>query len=133
MTYANLPTSGSLEDRVASGLTGGAGYLNGHAQGVLCAVPTVGAIGGVGGAAGFGNIGGGAVLGPPQYNWDLSLSKKFNVRETSALLFRAEFFNTFNHPQFNIPTLTANTSTFGQITTQVVSPRIIQLALKYSF
>jgi hypothetical protein len=47
--------------------------------------------------------------------------------------FRAEFFNAFNHPQFNIPNLASNQATFGQITTQVVAPRVIQFALKYAF
>jgi len=46
--------------------------------------------------------------------------------------FRAEFYNAWNHPQFNNPTITAN-SNLGQITSASVSPRIIQLALKYLF
>jgi hypothetical protein len=47
--------------------------------------------------------------------------------------FRAEFFNLFNHPMFANPATGANQSTFGQITSMSVSPRVIQLALKYSF
>jgi hypothetical protein len=100
---------------------------------VLCAPPTIGAVNGAGGASGFGNIGGGAVLGPGQYNWDMTLAKLIPLREARSLQFRAEFFNTFNHPQFYIPTLTANTSTFGQINSLVAAPRIIQFALKYAF
>ena len=79
---------------------------------MLCATPTVGQIGGTGGGTGFGNIGGGAVLGPPQNNWDMSIAKLFPIRESRSLQFRAEYFNTFNHPQFNIPVLTANTANF---------------------
>ena len=135
MTYANLLTTGNLTDRVASGLLGGPGYLNGHSQGVLCSPPTIGATPGVAGTGGtgFGNIGGGAVLGPGQNNWDMAVAKQFAIREGQSLMFRAEFFNTFNHAQFQIPNLSANQATFGQITALVVSPRIIQLALKYSF
>jgi hypothetical protein len=126
MNYANLLTSGSLTDRVTSGLTGGPGYLNGKAQGVLCNVP------GIGNGTGFGNLGGGAVLGPGQNNWDVSLSKTTSIREAQSVQFRAEFFNTWNNPQFNNPTITAN-SGLGQINSTSVSPRIIQLALKYLF
>lgn len=75
----------------------------------------------------------GAVLGPGQNNWDMALAKQFAIREGQSLMFRAEFFNTFNHAQFQIPNLSANQATFGQITALVVSPRVIQLALKYSF
>ena len=64
------------------------------------------------------------------------------IRESATLQFRAEFFNTFNHPQFNNPSagcgLTANSvevssaSSFG-IISESVNPRLIQFALKYSF
>jgi len=49
------------------------------------------------------------------------------------LQFRSEFFNLFNHAQFSNPNLSAAQTTYGQITTTSVSPRVIQLALKYSF
>jgi Carboxypeptidase regulatory-like domain/TonB-dependent Receptor Plug Domain len=126
MTYANLLTSGSLTQRVAGGLTpGGVGYLT--KAGVLCAVPTIG------NGTGFGNMGGGAVLGPGQNNWDMSLAKSFTIREGQSLQFRSEYFNTFNHAQFSNPTTVASAPNFGQISTTSVSPRIIQLALKFLF
>ena len=128
MTYVNLPTSGSLTQRVSGGLTpGGVGYLNGKTQGVLCAPPSIG------NGTGFGNMGGGAVLGPGQNNWDMSLAKSFAIRENQSLQFRSEFFNTFNHAQFSNPTTVASAPNFGQISTTSVSPRIIQLALKFLF
>jgi len=82
---------------------------------------------------GFGNIGGGSILGPGQSNWDMALAKLFPLRESQTLTFRAEFFNAFNHPQFNIPNTNVNQSTLGQITALVVTPRVIQLALTYQF
>ena len=126
MTYADLLTPGSLTQRVGGGLTpGGVGYLK--KAGVLCAVPSVG------NGTGFGNMGGGAVLGPGQNNWDMSIAKNFTIREGQSLQFRSEFFNTFNHAQFSNPTTVASAANFGQISTTSVSPRIIQLALKYLF
>jgi hypothetical protein len=85
---------------------------------------------------GFGNAGVGILDGPGQQNWDLSLMKRFPVRwprESAVLEFRSEFFNAFNHPQFGDPDLEFTSPTFGQITTTVVNPRVIQFALKLTF
>jgi hypothetical protein len=131
MSNDNIATSGSLTQRVTSGLTGGPGYLNGKAQGVFCAPPTGGIFGP---GTGFGNVGLGVILGPGQNNWDMSLAKSFSIREGQSLQFRSEYFNAFNHPQFSLPnTVASAASGFGAIATTSVSPRIIQLALKYSF
>jgi len=125
-----LLSGGSITDRVTSGLTGGTGFFtetSTKANGVLCKIPAIG------NGLGFGNMGGGVVLGPGQANWDMSVSKLFTVKEGQTVQFRSEFFNTFNHPQFANPGLNAAVATFGQITLTSVSPRVIQLALKYSF
>jgi len=85
---------------------------------------------------GFGNAGLGILSGPGQQNWDLSLIKRFQVpwpRDTASLEFRSEFFNAFNHTQFQDPDPEFTSATFGRITTTVVNPRVIQFALKYSF
>jgi hypothetical protein len=117
---------------VGNGLAGGSGYFAPSAS-VFCAMPTVGAINGAGGAAGFGNAGFGIVPGPPQNNWDMALSKVTKIRESQTLLFRAEFFNTFNHPQFDFPDTAANSGTWGQIIRTAVNPRVIQFGVKYAF
>jgi len=73
--------------------------------------------------------------GPGQNNFDLSLTKSFALRglsENSLLEFRSEFFNAFNHPQFCDPEL-FNSHTFGRISCTSVAPRIVQLALKFTF
>jgi hypothetical protein len=129
-TYPQVLASGSMDARVTSGLLGGTGYFTGGstlAGSALCPTPTIG------NGKGFGNMGGGAVLGPGQLNFDASLTKNIRITERQALQFRSEFFNIFNHPQFANPGLSAAQSTFGQITSASVSPRVIQLALKYTF
>jgi hypothetical protein len=129
-TYGNLLSSGGLDSRVTSGLLGGTGFFTENVNktnGILCKIPAIG------NGLGFGNMGGGVVLGPGQANWDMALSKQFAVHEGQTVQFRSEFFNTFNHPQFANPALSASQPTFGQITLTSVSPRVIQLALKYSF
>jgi hypothetical protein len=85
---------------------------------------------------GFGNAGVGILEGPGQQNFDLSLIKRFPLRwprESAQLEFRSEFFNAFNHPQFGDPDVEFTSPTFGQITTTVVNPRVVQFALKFSF
>jgi hypothetical protein len=65
----------------------------------------------------------------------MSLAKMFKIHEAQSLQFRAEFYNTFNRPQFsNLPgsDVAAGTS-MGQIQTTSVSPRVIQFALKFLF
>jgi hypothetical protein len=134
MTAASVGTSGSTVQRVTSGLNGGDGWFN---SGAFCSAPTVGAIGGVGGGPGFGSMAFGNILGPGEFNWDMSFAKTFRgLKESQSLLFRAELFNTFNHPQFAIPSDTDVAdigSGFGVIDRTAVNPRVIQLALKYSF
>ncbi len=48
--------------------------------------------------------------------------------------FRAEFFNAFNHAQFNNPSvMDISITVAGQITSTSVNPRLMQFALKYIF
>ena len=141
MGPSNALAGGSLTQRVNNGLlnnagvaTGTAGYFNAGVFSV--AAPTSASVGipTTGAATAYGNAGLGIVLGPGQNNWDVSISKTTVVfHENQTLQFRAEFFNIWNHPQFSNPVVTSNLSTFGSITTTSVSPRIVQLALKYSF
>jgi outer membrane receptor protein involved in Fe transport len=74
--------------------------------------------------------------GPSQANVNLAIAKQTPLYgERLNLLFRAEFFNLFNHAQFNIPNTTiTNPDLFGQITSVIPdSQRIVQLALKLTF
>ena len=133
-TYGSIATSGGTEARLG-GVSGGPGYLN---KSAFCAAPAApnSAAAFPGGALPtlFGNSGAGIILGPGQFNWDISLIKNTQITERQAIQLRAEFFNTFNHPQFGNPALALDTpATFGQITTTTVNPRVLQFALKYSF
>lgn len=51
----------------------------------------------------FGNAPVGDCLGPPTRTVDFSLSKNFNITERVKAQFRMDFFNLFNHPNFNNP------------------------------
>jgi len=48
----------------------------------------------------FGTSGRNLMRGPGFQNWDISLIKRFALRERLDLEFRAESFNTFNHTNF---------------------------------
>ena len=80
----------------------------------------------------FGNAGRNILIGPGTFNIDFAGHKEFTLSERMNLQFRAEFFNFFNHAQFNNPDTGLADSTFGQITT-ARSPRVIQGALKLVF
>jgi Carboxypeptidase regulatory-like domain len=87
-----------------------------------------------GAGTGWGNSPVGVLTGPGQWNTDLSLQKNTKVTEWGTLQFRAEFFNVWNHAQFDNPSSVEITSaTFGQIQTTVVAPRVIQFGLKFMF
>lgn len=80
----------------------------------------------------FGNAGRNILIGPGTFNIDFAAHKDFTLGESLKLQYRAEFFNFFNHPQFNNPDTTVTDSTFGQITS-ARDPRIMQMALKLIF
>lgn len=86
-------------------------------------------------ATGFGNSRMGILHGPNQINTDLSLIKLFPVHESIHVEFRSEFFNAFNHPNFQDPDLyfSDGPASFGHITETYGNPRIIQFALKVNF
>lgn len=88
--------------------------------------------------------------GPKYFDQDLGLAKKFPIYgERANLNFRADAFNAFNHPNFNIPIENGfngfdqqdvTSTTFGNITSTVGPPgnnnngaRVLQLALRLEF
>ena len=84
----------------------------------------------------FGNSGTGIVNGPGQANVDIAFTKEMYFKwssENCAVQFRAEFFNALNHPQFSNPDTNYSSPTFGVISSTSVSPRVVQLALRFAF
>jgi hypothetical protein len=70
--------------------------------------------------------------GPGLNNWDAALHKMTHLTESIQLEYRAEFFNFFNHAQFQPPSSRFGASDFGQVTS-AFDPRIGQMALKLYF
>jgi hypothetical protein len=131
MSKANVYSSGSIQHQIIAGTA----HLNAAAFGGATGYCS-GAVPQIGGGTGFGNSGLGIALGPGQNNWDMSLGKTAKLgllNENTAVEFRAEFFNAFNHPQFADPSTDVNSSTFGMITGSSVNPRLVQFALKFLF
>ena len=128
MTAKDILTPGPVQTNLNN-------FFNANA---FCAPPQIGD------GTGFGTLGRGVVYGPGQHNMDMSIFKDTKVgglSEAGSVQFRAEFFNTFNTPQFASQTTTQfstaitqlHAPSFGQVTATTVSPRIIQFGLKYTF
>jgi hypothetical protein len=78
----------------------------------------------------------GSVRLPGARDVSMSLFKDFPLgvaREGMHLQFRAESFNTFNHPHFDGPNANVGASDYGFISSTIGSPRELQLALKLYF
>jgi hypothetical protein len=81
----------------------------------------------------YGDGGRNILTGPGRWNLDSSLFKTARVTEKINLQFRGEFFNIFNHPQFDLPNGTIGSASAGKISSTVGSPRDIQFSLRLSF
>jgi hypothetical protein len=88
----------------------------------------------------WGTSGRNIVTGPRLFQIDAALSKTTKLTERTNLIFRAEVFNVFNHPQLGSPNTTFSTATFGKITSLVNQTplgtgtcRSIQFALRLAF
>lgn len=75
------------------------------------------------------------ILQGPGLNWhDFSINKRTRITERFTVHFRTEFFNIFNHTNFNQPSRVTNVAApaFGTITS-AQRPREMQFALKLEF
>jgi len=80
------------------------------------------------------------LFGPGLWNWDISATKSFALREHLRLQFRADFLDAFNHFNLNNPdTNIADTRDGGTpnpnsgMITSGSGGRIVQLGLKLLF
>jgi hypothetical protein len=83
--------------------------------------------------------------GPGYFGIDVGVGKTWKISESQAVKFRWETFNLTNTPRFDVGSLQAggsngfgnllftNSVTFGQFTSTLAKPRIMQFALRYSF
>ncbi|HVF27761.1 MAG TPA: TonB-dependent receptor, partial [Pyrinomonadaceae bacterium] len=80
----------------------------------------------------FGNAGRNILEGPGYQNVNASLVKNTALTERFNLQLRAEVFNLFNRPNFNLPDNFLGSPTFGRITS-ARDPRHIQFGAKLMF
>lgn len=80
----------------------------------------------------FGSTGNGTLIGPGIDSWDIGIVKNTRLAKEYRLQFRGEFFNAFNHTNFQAVDTNIDTSAFGQVTT-AHNPRNIQLGAKLYF
>jgi hypothetical protein len=80
----------------------------------------------------FGNSGSGVLVGPGDFNVDLSIHRIFAIGERFRLVYRAEMFNAFNRANLGNPNATIGTANAGVIS-GAASARVIQMALKLNF
>lgn len=82
----------------------------------------------------FGNTANGVLRGPDLVTFDFSAMKNFDVTEHVKLQFRAEMFNTFNHPNFALPGNAVDQPGGASISSTIPdNQREIQFALKLLF
>ena len=90
----------------------------------------------------LGNANRAPISGPDFVNTDFSVIKRFALPwENLGLDFRAEFFNLFNHPQFDTPSAFGGGTGadindplhFGRVPGTVNNPRLVQFGLKLTF
>ena len=80
----------------------------------------------------FGGVGRNTLIGPGLMNVDAVMVRHFRVREGLDMQFRAEFFNTLNHPNYSLVGRILNDPTFGQVLSQF-DPRELQFGFKVTF
>lgn len=98
----------------------------------------------------LGNVGRNVLRGPRQFNIDFAVTKRFHVRESKTIEFRAEAYNVMNRVNLDNPisnmTAVAATSInpntgqiigdpgdFGRIVATSNNPRLVQFAVKFNF
>ncbi len=81
----------------------------------------------------YGNAGRNILTGPAFKNFNFSLLKNLRLGEGVRLQFRAEAFNVFNHPNFQLPVFFLDRTDVGRVTATANEGRELQFALKLIF
>ena len=81
----------------------------------------------------YGNIGRNSFRGPKSLTFDAQISRVFPIHERLSTTLRLEAFNVLNHPDFNNPTTSISSSTFGQVSSTSNTGRQFQGSVKVSF
>jgi hypothetical protein len=82
------------------------------------------------------NLGRGTFHGPTYVNFDFGVGKSFKITESSKLTLQGNFFDIFNHPNFENPQGDIESANFGKAESTFGDNgghRIIQLALRFDF
>ena len=64
---------------------------------------------------------------------DTSVSKRWAFSERYGLLFRSDFYNVPNRPNFGVPAALRGRGDFGTINTTIGTGRQIQLSMRLEF
>jgi hypothetical protein len=81
----------------------------------------------------FGNFPINSINGPAFWQVDFSVSKRTKIYESAELEFKATFYNAFNHANFTFGSPIFDSASFGRISGQRGSPRIIHFILGINF
>ncbi|MGA8213949.1 MAG: TonB-dependent receptor [Candidatus Sulfotelmatobacter sp.] len=74
-----------------------------------------------------------SLVGPTRVNFDLTLEKATDLGERLKMIFRVDAFNIFNHTQFQNPGSTQVSDPNLGLVSTTFDPRILQLALRFTF
>jgi hypothetical protein len=81
----------------------------------------------------FGNAARTIGFGPGFVGIDASLTKRWQITERWGFLFRSDFFNLPNRPNFNVPNAVRGRGDFGRVTSTIGTGRQIQLSARIEF
>jgi hypothetical protein len=81
----------------------------------------------------YGNVSRNAFYGPKSLQFDAQISRIFPIHESWTTTLRLEAYNVLNHPDFNNPTASLTSSTFGWVSSTSNAARVFQGAVKINF
>jgi hypothetical protein len=70
---------------------------------------------------------------PSYFNQDLSIVRKFNMFEKVSMSLGADVFNVLNQVVFGGINTNITSANFGRVTSQINSPRAVQLKARFEF